>query len=590
MKKSTKIFLFVALAGVALFGFLFLLLLGSLFGGAGAPAVPRKAFLELEIGAAPPELAADDALSSLLFEPRLRMRDWVEALDAAAVDPRIRGLVVNINPSGMGFGQLQELRDALLAFKKSGKSTLAWADTFGEFGPGDGAYYLATACDEIYLQPSGDVGLAGLIAESPFLRGAFDKAGIVPRMDHRYEFKNAMNMYTEKAFTAAHRQATEELLGSLFDQMLGGIAEARHMMPEAVRALVGRGPFLGQEALDSKLVDALAYRDEVFAKAKERFGDAHSVSLGDYWAAADRPNRSGTPIALIYGVGAVQRGESSYDPLTGSQVMGGDSVAEAFRDAIEDDDVKAIVFRVDSPGGSYVASDTVWRETRRAKEAGKPVIVSMVDVAGSGGYFVAMAADKIVAQPGTITGSIGVLGGKLLTTGLWDKLGVSFDSVQTAERADQWSSSHDYGEAEWSRFQAWLDRVYVDFTGKVAEGRKLPKERVLEIAKGRIWTGEAAKALGLVDELGGFPVAFRLARQAAGLETAAPIEIREFPRPRGAFEILTNRGNPTGVGSNAALLRLIEGLRPAAQLAQRAGLLGPRAGVLSMPDVPRAVE
>jgi protease-4 len=254
--------------------------------------------------------------------------------------------------------------------------------------------------------------------------------------------------------------------------------------------------------------------------------------------------------------------------------------SEAFRDAIEDEDVKAIVFRVDSPGGSYVASDTVWRETVRAKQAGKPVIVSMVDVAGSGGYFVAMEADKIVAQPGTITGSIGVLGGKLLTNGVWDKLGISFDSVQTAERADMWSSSHDYGEAEWSRFQAWLDRVYEDFTAKVAAGRKLSKDKVLEIAKGRIWTGETAKSIGLVDELGGFPTALRLARQAAGLEAQAPIEIREFPRPRTTWQILTDKSRPTG--ADAVFLRLVETLRPLAQAAHRAGLLGPERGVLSM--------
>lgn len=593
MKKSTKIFLLLLVAGFALFAFFALMLIGALFSGGNAPSVPREAYLEIEIEAAPPELAANDPISSLFFDPRLRMRDWVEALDAAAHDSRIRGLVVRIDPGGLGFGQLQELRDALVAFKSSGKPTIAWADTFGEFGPGDGAYYLATACDEIYLQPSGDLGLTGLMAESPFLRGTFDKLGIVPRMDHRYEYKNAMNMYTEKSFTEPHREAMQELLDSLYGQILAGIAEGRKMSPEAVRALVNRGPFLGREALDAKLVDGLAYRDEVFDKVKARFGEARSISLGDYWAGADKPNRSGSTIALVYGVGAVQRGESGHDPLTGSYVMGGDSVAEALRDAVEDDDVEAIVFRVDSPGGSYVASDTVWRETLRAKEAGKPVIVSMVDVAGSGGYFVAMAADKIVAQPGTITGSIGVLAGKLLTNGMWDKAGLSFDSVQTAERADMWSSSHDYDEAEWRRFQDWLDRIYADFTGKVAEGRKLPKERVLEIAKGRIWTGEAAKELGLVDELGGYPTAFRLAREAAGLDAAAPIEVREFPRPKTTWELLTERRNPASVSSTgddrAAVIELIRTLRPAIMLAREMGLLGPRPGVLSMPEVPAAV-
>jgi protease-4 len=258
--------------------------------------------------------------------------------------------------------------------------------------------------------------------------------------------------------------------------------------------------------------------------------------------------------------------------------MGSDTVSAAFRAAIEDPDVKAILFRIDSPGGSYVASDTVWRETARARKAGKPVIASMGDVAGSGGYFVAMAADKIVAQPGTITGSIGVLGGKMYTAGFWDKLGITWDEVHAGQNARMWSGAWDYTPQEWARGEALLDRIYTDFTSKVAEGRRLPKERVLQIARGRIWTGEDALALGLVDELGGFPTALRLAKKAAGIPEAEEVNLRVYPPKRGTLELLIDRLAELGTHTTAA--RAFELLQP---LAVRLRPLAQPAGALRMP-------
>jgi protease-4 len=241
---------------------------------------------------------------------------------------------------------------------------------------------------------------------------------------------------------------------------------------------------------------------------------------------------------------------------------------------------------VDSPGGSYVASDAIWRETLRAKRAGKPVIVSMGDVAGSGGYFVAMSADKIVAQPGTITASIGVVGGKMLMSGLWEKLGLSWDEVHTSANATMWSTTYDYSPAEWARFQAWLDRVYADFTSKVAEGRKLPKEKVLEIAKGRIWSGEDAKALGLVDELGGMDVALALAKKAAMIPAGADVKLKVFPAPKEPLQMLLE-GAPDSSEERAmvrAAVRTIAAVRPLVRVLQRMGVWGPT-GALSMPPV-----
>lgn len=551
------------------------------------PGVAGKTILEANLETGLVEYLPDDAVAKAMLGDRPVVRDIVEALERAGSDSRVVGLIARLGAAPIGMGQAQELRDAIRSFRARKKFAIAFAETLGEFGPGGGAYYLASAFDQIWLQPSGDVGLTGVIAESPFIRGTLDKLGFTPRMDHRYEYKNAMNMFTEKKFTPAHREATERLVSSWAGQQIRGIAEARRLPEEQVRALIDRGPFFGPEAVDAKLVDGLGYREEVYTRAKQRAGQgAKLLYLGRYLERAGRPHQKGKTIALIYGAGGVQRGKSGFDPVFGDVTMGSETVAGAFRAAIEDKGVKAILFRIDSPGGSYVASDTIWQETLRAKKAGKPVIASMGDLAGSGGYFVAMAADKIVAQPGTITGSIGVYGGKMLTSGFWQKIGVSWDEVHQGANATFWTGTHDYTPAEWARGQALLDRIYADFTGKVAEGRRLPRQRVLEIARGRIWTGEDAKALGLVDELGGFPAALRLAKKAAGIPEQEEVTLRLFPPKKSAPELILDRllgrepDSSERDASASAVLRALELLQPVAR--QLRALAGAR-GVLAMP-------
>jgi len=465
--------------------------------------VPSKTILEADLQHPLVEDIPDTPTSKVMLSDRATVRDVIDAIDRAADDNRVAGMVAKIGAVPMGMAQVQEIRDAVMRFRAKKKFAVAFAETFGEFGPGNGAYYLATAFDQINLQPSGDVGLTGLMLESPFIKGTLDKLGMKFHGDHRYEYKNALNLFTETKYTPAHKEAMTALMNSWFNQIRDGICQAREISPEQFMALIDRGPFLGKEAVDAKLVDGLAYRDEVYDQLKKKAGDgAEFLYLNKYLDRAGRPHQKGKTVALVYGVGGVSRGKSDYDPVQGSMTMGSDTVAGAIRAAAQDKDVKAILFRVDSPGGSYVASDAIWREVVRARKAGKPVIVSMGDLAGSGGYFVAMAADKIVAQPGTITASIGVLGGKILTSGFWNKVGLSWDEVHDGANADMWTGTHDYTPAEWKRFEDWLDRVYVDFTGKVAEGRNLPKDKVLQIAKGRIWSGQDAKNLGLVDELG----------------------------------------------------------------------------------------
>jgi protease-4 len=480
--------------------------------------------------------------------------------------------------------ELQEIRDAVKAFRAKKKFAVAYSETFGEFGPGNGPYYLATAFDEIWLQPSGDLGLNGLVGESPFFRGVLDKLGVKPEFGQRHEFKNAMNLYTETKFTDAHREATAKLLESLYGQVVKGIAEGRKMTDADVRALVDRGPFLGPEALEARLVDGLAYRDEVHEKLMAKGGaGAKLFGLHPYLRKEGRPHETGNrTIALVYGVGGVVRGKSGGNLLTGGQTMGSETVAKAIRTAVEDDDVAAILFRVSSPGGSYVASDTIWREVVLARKAGKPVVVSMGDVAASGGYFVAMPADRIVAQPGTITGSIGVLAGKMVTPAMWEKVGLTFDQVEVGANANMWNASRSFSPAEWARFNAWLDRIYEDFTSKVAQGRKLPKEKVLEIAKGRVWSGEDAKALGLVDELGGYATALKAAKEAAKIPAGEKVKVAVFPRERTPFERLAARlsGEEEDESSFTALVKLLEPVRPTLRQIE-----AERQGVLSAPPV-----
>jgi len=554
--------------------------------------IPAKTILELNLERGLVEYIPEDPMAGIFSRRVPTVRDVVEALEGAAGDERVVAVLARVGSRGLGLAQIQEVRDAVLAFRQSKKPAIAYAETFGEAGPGTGAYYLATAFESIYLQPSGDVGLSGLIAESPFIRGTLDKVGLEPRFAQRREYKNAMNVFTERKFTAPHREATQKVIDSQFGQIVKGIAAGRTIDEETARALINKGPLSSQQALDGKLVDGLAYRDEVITKLKEQFGkDVKALSFTKYLARAGRPHESGKTIALIYGVGGVQRGKGGYDPMSGSVSMGADSVTAAFRSAIEDKDVKAILFRIDSPGGSYVASDTIWRETLRAKEAGKPVIASMGDVAGSGGYFVAMAADKIVAQPGTITGSIGVLSGKMLTNGFWDKVGVSWDEVHTTENALLWTSRHDYTPAQWTQFQSTLDRIYDDFTSKAAQGRNLPKDKILAAAKGRIWTGEDAKAIGLIDELGGFPLALRLAKEAIGITADTEVQLEVFPRQKPSLrQVLMERifeddsEEEEAATPTEALVQSLQKLQPLFHLAHQLGLTS-TSDVLSMPEI-----
>lgn len=525
----------------------------------------RTADLILELDLTEPlvEGVPHDPVSAVLARRRTALRVVLDGLRRAGRDPRVQALVVKLGGarSTLALARAQELREAVEELRQHGKVAVAWAETFGELGRGSVPYYLATGFDEVWLQPSGDVGLTGLAAEVPFLRGALDKIGVTPQIAQRHEYKNAANTFTERGFTAAHREATERLVHSTMEQLVAGIAEGRNLDAGDVRALVDRAPLFAPEALEAGLVDHLGYRDEVYAAVRERVSpDAVLQYVGRY----GRPRLAGlsqriaqTPrgaLALVHVTGPIHLGRSGRQPFARGSA-GSDTVIAALRSATKERDVRAIVLRVASPGGSYVASDAIWRQVALTRQAGKPVVVSMGDVAASGGYFVAMGSDVIVAEPGTITGSIGVVAGKAVVDGLVDRLGISHERVATARHGLMFSPLQNFTEDEWARLNAWLDRIYEDFVAKVADGRELPSERVLEIARGRVWTGADAKEHGLVDELGGLSAAIEVAKDRAGLPPTAEPELLVYPRVSLAARLrpATSSEDPTAASAQIRL-------------------------------------
>lgn len=536
--------------------------------------------LELDLTEGLTEGPPSDPLSAVLSMRKTRLADVLSGLKRAAKDPRVKALIVKIGGNPIGLAMVQELRQAVVGFRASGKLTVAFGETFGEFGGGTVPYYLASAFERVYLQPSGDIGLTGVALEQRFVKGALTKLGVDYEMAQRHEYKTAANTFTQDHMTEPHRESMARITESVTEQLVAGIAEGRRLEVAKVRELIDRGPFIGREALEAGLVDGLAYRDEVYDEVKQSTGgDTHLLYVSRYQRGATArklPQPTADGIALVHGTGQIRTGRSGRSPLGGGGAMGSDTISAALRAARRDEHVKAVVFRVDSPGGSYVASDTVWREVVLTRKV-KPVIVSMGDLAASGGYFVAMAADVIFAQPGTLTGSIGVFGGKPVLAQLLERIGVNTELVAEGANAGMFSTSRAFSPEQWERVNAWLDRIYDDFVGKVAQGRDLTRDRAHELARGRVWTGADAHARGLVDELGGLEDAIALARKRARLSDDAPV--RTFPRLNPLERL---RGPDSSDDRAAALTRVrLDAWGPLARLSAELGL--PAAGPLALP-------
>ncbi|MGB6149432.1 MAG: signal peptide peptidase SppA [Mycolicibacter algericus] len=513
--------------------------------------VPNGVVLELDLQTMPHETGGFDPLALIRFgaQPPV-LRDLVDAIHRAADDPRVAGLIARVQLSAAAAGPVQELRAAIAEFTAV-KPSLAWAETY----PGTLSYYLASAFGEVWLQPSGMVGLIGFATNATFLRTALGKAGIEAQFVARGEYKSAANLFTQDSYTDAHREADTALVESLHTQVRAAVAESRNLDAGAVDALADRAPLLRDDAVGGGLIDRIGFRDEAYDRIAELVAGGGSPVDADDREAPPRlyltryvnatagnplvpapslpalPGRKNKPaIAVVTVAGAIVGGAGGPQlPPFGNRSVGGDTISAALREAAADDDVAAIVLRVDSSGGSVTGSETIWRAVQQAREAGKPVVASMGAVAASGGYYIATGADTIVANPGTITGSIGVVTGKLVARELKDRLGVGTDTVRTGANADAWSINAPFTAEQQGQVENVADLFYNDFVRRVAQGRNLSTEAVDAVARGRVWTGADAAERGLVDELGGLRAAVRRAKVLAGLDEDAQVRTVSYP-------------------------------------------------------------
>jgi protease-4 len=529
--------------------------------GRPAASVPTHACLEIGLGGELREIAPPDFFRDVVLGVRpLSVNDIWMNIRKAKADDRIDALLLRLDMLACDWAKVTEIRDAVLDFRKSGKKAYAYIEEAPEF---DKEYYLATACDRIILHPMGWLGVNGIGGYVPFFKNAFDKLGIRAEFEHVEEYKTAYNQFTESGFTPAHREMVESIYGDIFDQYVAAVASARKKTPEEVRALIDRGSFQGEGALEAGLVDDLKYEDELQDMLRSSGQKLVRITSDEYShvSPASAGLGAGRRVAVIYAVGPILSGES----LPGS--IGGATLARWIREAREDKSVAAIVLRVDSPGGSSVASDVIWREVFLAKKQ-KPFVVSMSDMAGSGGYWISMAAHKIVAQPQTLTGSIGVLAGKFDLSGLYGKLGITAERIVFGKEADVYSSFRPFSPEEKKAVKEEILRVYESFLEKAAQGRNMTRAEVDKVGRGRVWTGRQARELKLVDELGGLSKAIELAKGLAGIGRDEEPRLVVWPKKKGFWSSIVGRrateassGPLPDIDTAVRTLRLIEKTR-----------------------------
>jgi protease-4 len=510
----------------------------------GEPNIRNNSVLALRVGGALPDYLPDDPFRRLFGGPDQSLTGLLMQFKKAKVDKRISAILLDIDMSGIGWGKSEELRDAIADFRSSGKPVYA----FMEMGLNK-EYYIASACDKVYLAPPGELFTIGLAADVMFFRGSLDKLGIYPDMYQIGKYKSAGDTFTRKEMSEAHREAVNSLLEDLYNRYVDAIAKARSKSPEDVRAIIDNAPYTAAQAKDVGLIDGAVFRNEVEKELKAKLGYKESEDLpiargSEYRDIAPESLglNKGEKIAVIYGTGNIGSGRSENSP-SGEQSIGSDTMAKALKDAAADKTVKAIVLRVDSPGGSGLASDIIWHAVENAKEK-KPVVVSMSDVAASGGYYISAGAHKILAEPSTITGSIGVVAGKPVVKGLYDWLGVSNEYVLRGKNAGMFRETEKFSDTERQKFQEWINTTYYDqFVPKVARGRNKDAEYVDSVGQGRVWTGAQAKERGLVDEFGGLERAVEVAKELAKIPSDKGVQRVIFPYPRTLLQELLSAGS-----------------------------------------------
>jgi protease-4 len=553
MSKTSKVLLIVggAIFAVIVVGLIGLLLMAE---SLGRPSVPDNSVLVLNVSGDLPDYIPEDQLAKAIgIHQGQSFTSLLTQLRKAKIDKRVSAVLLDINFPGIGWGKAEELRDAIKDFRTSGKQVYAYM----EIGM-NREYYIATAADKIFVPPPGDLYINGFAAEAMFYKGSLDKLGVeadVIQIGPKY--KNAPDQYTKKEMGEGQREVINAVLDEYFGRFTAGIAESRRKSVEDVVALIDTAPFNANQAKEFGLIDDALYEEQVHDELKKQLGykaddKLRTIRGGEY---REIPSDSlglnnGERVALIYASGAINIGHSNDSPFGGSMV-GSDTVVSAVNDAANDSSIKAIVLRVDSPGGSALASDLMWHALENAK-AKKPVVVSMSDVAASGGYYISCNASKIVAEPTTITGSIGVFMGKPVVKGLYDWLGITNQYVMRGKNSGIFRETAKWTPEERAKMEEGANNIYFNnFLPKVARGRNMDAERANMLGQGRVWTGTQARENGLIDEFGGLEKAIDIAKELAKLPADKDVRRVVFPAPRPFFETLF--GDPEETQTSAEL-------------------------------------
>jgi protease-4 len=536
-----KRWLYGFLSGI-LFVFVFFIVLGMVgwYVRQRPPEVERNSTLILELEGAIPEQPPLDLPGQLLGEAEpIGMIPLLRTLERAATDDRIRHVLLKPRNLEVGWAKLEQLRQAVQNVRGTGKKVTALLDVAGTR-----EYFVASAADAICLSPAGILNLKGMSAEVMFFKEGLAKIGVQADLEHIGAYKNFSDQFTEERMTPAFREATSSMLDSIYGNFIRTVAEARGKSPEEMRALIEQsGPFEAERAQVAGLVDELQYEDQVLDDLKQESGEAElrKIEIRDYQRAiAEDWQGGGERIALVYAVGTITSGEDTSDPVGVERTMGADTMAEILEKIAADESIRGVLVRIDSPGGDAFASDDIWRRMVLLRDK-KPLVFSMSDTAASGGYYIAMTGDPIVAQPGTLTGSIGIIYGKLNLKGLYDKLGINKEILIRGPFSDMDSDYGAYTPEERARVRTLMNDFYQDFITKAGAARKKTPEEIDRIAQGRVWTGEQAVENGLVDELGGYERALELLKQKAGIDASAAVQLVEFPERKTLWELLLSR-------------------------------------------------
>jgi protease-4 len=542
------------LNAIARFVFLLILVFLGLFliGLIEGDGLPSNMVLALDLR----HPIADSASVTIFGKRPVTVMDIVLGLDAAERDNRVKGVILRVVDANLPIAQAEEIGTALKKFRKSGKFVIAHSMGFETAGLGD--YLTAAAADEIWMQPKSDFGAAGEGGGEIFLRGLFDKIQAEPQIAKRADYKSAADMYMEKGMTAPDREQVTALLQSWYNTATSTAAADRKLNTKQLASVFEASPQMSEDVKKMGLIDRLGYDDDAWGAANGRAGkDSKQVSMGDFVRAKDNFSDfgDGPHIALVEAAGEIVNGTAGGSGLFGGDnVIAGDDAAKAVRDAADDKSIKAILLRVDSPGGSVSASDQILDAVKKAQAKGIPVVVSMGSVAASGGYYISTSANKIIAEPGTITGSIGVLTGKVSIGKSLGLIGVGAENVGVGKNALMDSSLTPYTSDQWAALNKEVDAIYADFKQKVAKGRKLSLDRVQEIARGRVWSGADASSRGLVDQLGGFWTAADATKKLANIPANDSVVFKRFPREKSFFQAINE-----AFSENSATARAMQG-------------------------------